>query len=479
MFTRFHRDEDGTISILSVFAVLVLTMLLGMVMNVGRQVDGKIRLQNAADAAAYSGGVTLARGMNSLVFTNHLLCDVFANTAWLREARDQNSASYVPSILAAWAKEGPVFSRSRFPKFHALGPAISQEVPLQQNLVTAFGVWAKAVSDAVLPLMEQILSEELIPQYQRAVVAAFPDIAQNAAMQTALQNGQPDFGRGNMLAALWRSSGQLVGGENELADSSLPVVDPEQGTVANLAQYADKARQQRQWLATLYLNDWNNQTLAFFDQQGKMSQFSALWRSFTCGYLKQLLEQEYPDSNLPFVIHAEANQIADGNAELDQHFTFLAVAYWKKTGEFAPKLFASPIASDPVAYAQVRVFIPRPRLVWAVVGGGGGGGTSPTPIGGVPTDLQSIGQATPPQPGQGGAAAQWAVGREGVPFNWNLLDQRWDCQLTPATTSPPSKSALAAILQTTPALPAFAGQNVTLPTLGGLNSQQIESISPH
>ena len=128
-----------------------------------------------------------------------------------------------------------------------------------------------------------------------------------------------------------------------------------------------------------------------------------------------MLEQEYADRNLPFVIRTEANEVADGNAELDQHFTFLGVVYWKKPAEFAPKLFASPIQSDPVAYAQVRVFIPRPRLVWLWVGGGGGGGSSPTPIGGVPTDIQNIGQSSPPQPGQGGAAAQWVVGREACP----------------------------------------------------------------
>ncbi len=65
-------------SIVAVFSVLMLTMLLGMIMNVGRQVDGKIRMQNAADAAAYSGGVMLARGMNAVVFTNRLMCDVCA-----------------------------------------------------------------------------------------------------------------------------------------------------------------------------------------------------------------------------------------------------------------------------------------------------------------------------------------------------------------------------------------------------------------
>ena len=91
---RLHRDQRGTISIVSVFTTLLLIMLLGMVMNAGRQVDGKIRMQNAADAATYTGGVVLSRAMNTLAFTNHLLCDVFAMTAWMREARDQNSASF-------------------------------------------------------------------------------------------------------------------------------------------------------------------------------------------------------------------------------------------------------------------------------------------------------------------------------------------------------------------------------------------------
>ena len=131
-----HADERGSMSIVSVFAVLFLAMLLGMVMNVGRHVDGKLRMQNAADAAAYSGGVVLARGMNTLAFTNNLLCDVFAVTAFLREARDQNSASYTPKILAAWSKVAPVFSSSGFPKFTALGSAIQQKVPLEQQMVT-------------------------------------------------------------------------------------------------------------------------------------------------------------------------------------------------------------------------------------------------------------------------------------------------------------------------------------------------------
>ena len=91
-------------SILSVFAMLSLAILLGMVMNSGVQVDGKIRMQNAADAAAYSGAVTLTRGMNTIAFTNHLLCEVFSLTSILREGKEQNEKDYIPKILAAWQK---------------------------------------------------------------------------------------------------------------------------------------------------------------------------------------------------------------------------------------------------------------------------------------------------------------------------------------------------------------------------------------
>ncbi|MCH8310257.1 MAG: hypothetical protein IIB17_07150, partial [Chloroflexi bacterium] len=80
--------------------MLLFAFVLGMVINSGLQVDHKVKMQNAADASAYSGGVVLARGMNTLAFTNHLLFDVFALTAYMREARDGSSQSLAPKILA-------------------------------------------------------------------------------------------------------------------------------------------------------------------------------------------------------------------------------------------------------------------------------------------------------------------------------------------------------------------------------------------
>ena len=477
---NLHADQGGTISIASVITLLMLVMVLGMVMNAGREADGKIRLQNAADAAAYSGGLVIARGMNTLTFSNHLLCDVFAMTAYLREARDQNSAKYVPSILQAWNTVSQKFSQSKFPKFTALGSAIRQKTPLEQNMVTAFSNWASACSEQVLPLMEMILSQQLIPQFEQAVVTAYPDIAQNAAMAVAQRNGEPDYGRGTMLGVLWRADAEPLGSSSENVYRTLAAVDPVNDQTSGPTNYLQVAQQQRSNLATQYLNLWNNQTLTAFDTQAKMCQFSNLWRSFTCGYLNQLLNVEYPQTNLPMVIltppDPSGGDLDQNQPYLDQHFNFVGVAYWKKLPELLPGLYRNPMDNDALAYAQVRVYIPRPRLIWMSAGGGGGGGSSGISIGGVPGDIVTLpGSSSPPVPGSGGQqGVTWFVGREGVPSDWSLIDQRWSVALVPATLS-----NLPTILQTVPPIADFANQNLQLPNLGGLQSQDIQTISPH
>ncbi len=477
-----HRDERGTISIVSVFAVMFLAMLLGMVMNVGRHVDGKLRMQNAADAAAYSGGVVLARGMNTLAFTNHLLCEAFAVTAILREARDENSASYAPQILAAWNKVGKAFSSSSFPKFKALGSAIQQKTPLEQQMVDNYSAWAKAVSDQVLPLMEEILSEELIPQYQRAVIVAFPEVAQDAARETAARNGEPDHRRGPMFSVLWRTDARPVGGDAESSyapdDRTLPVVDPELDTLPNQQSYVNTAVSQRRNLSHTYLNQWNAQLMSAFDQLAKMSQFSGLWRSFTCGYLEHLLNVEYPLTNLPMVIYENPLQAANSNTSLEKHYIFISVVYWKKLPETLPGLFKNPLEADDQAFAEVHLFIPRRRLGW-VQTGGAAGGPAPSPLGGVPgqTAYAPTSPSTGSSGGSGGGATRWAVGRVGGPGavkDWTLLNQSWNCQLAPVT-----QTALATILQSDPDLPGFSSGQYTLPNLGGLNSDDLQQISPH
>jgi hypothetical protein len=467
LLRRLHRDQRGTISILSVFTVMFLVMLLGMVMNVGRHVDGKIRMQNAADDAAYSGGVVLARAMNDLAFTNHLLCDVFAVTAFLRESRDHNAESYVSSILAAWSKVATVFAESGIPKFTALGTGIQGQVPLEQEMVRAYGQWAAAASEQLLPMFEEILSTEAIPKYQRAVVETFPDLARQAANEAAARNSEPSHGRGRMVSVLWRTNVEVVG-EDAATSRTLPVVDPEND---NEPGYASASRKQRDRLAHHYLDDWNNEAMCAFDREGKMSQFGSLWRSFTCGQLEKLLNEEYPDRNLLHMIREPPAEGSSQAAYLRQYYSFISVVYWQKLKAIMPRLFTNPIDADAQAYAEIHLFIPRARLEWQWLPEDGG--PTVTPIGSVPGDWQDLGldNEDPQKPtGEG----RWVVGRQNVPMHWDLLNQSWASQLAPAVDP-----ELAQILQTTPTSPEFAAEGLRVPSLGGLSGDDIGKISTH
>lgn len=495
---RLDGNQDGTISIVTVFALLLLTMLLGMVMNVGRHVDGKIRLQNAADASAYSGGVVLSRGMNTLAFTNHLLSDVFALTAFMREARDRNSEQYVTGILTAWNTAGDVLTTSGLPKFVQLGEAIRQKVPREQELVRTFGNWAAASSEQILPVLEEVLRQEMIPEFQRAVVVTYPDIAQQAAMEVARRNGQPDRGRGNMLGVLWRTNAVPVGGELEYYDRTLPVVDPVYDLLPDRADYIRRARRERRRYAEMYLGvdhyggswrwyygnwharSWNDEALVFFDREAKMCQFGALWRSFTCGYLRQLLEQEYPTSNLPHLIRSPWSDQCSVcrrwceppppyNSYLQGNFTFLGLTYWRKLPESLPGLFRNPIGGDDVAYAEVRMFIPRRRLQWHLHGPST---AHPDPMGGIGGQFPEPPSVEPGEPGDG--VVRWDVGRQSLPTAWTLFNQHWTCQLVPAT-----QDCLATVLQTPPPIAEFAWEEMTLPNLGSTDSHDLQQISPH
>jgi hypothetical protein len=228
--TALHRDERGSISVATVFALLILTMLLGMVINAGRQIDNKVKLQNAADATTQSGGVMLARGMNSLAFSNHMLAEVFALTAFFREARDRHSDPFVPPILAAWDRIGPTLATSGFKKFDDLGNAIPQKTPLEQQMVTTYSDWMAASSAVCLPVLEDILNQEMIPAYQRDVVLAIPELAQTAAAEVADRHtGRPsprDAARGNVVGVFWRTIVDPVGGSSEGIRGTLPAVDP-------------------------------------------------------------------------------------------------------------------------------------------------------------------------------------------------------------------------------------------------------------
>ncbi len=454
--TRVHSDERGSISLASVFALLLLVFLLGMVMNASRQVDQKVKMQNAADAATYSGGVVIVRSMNTLAFTNHLLSDVIALTAYMREARERRAESLTPEILANWERVAPAFAQSPFPKFAELGEAIQEKVPHEREMIRTYGEWAAAASERMLPVLEEILAQEMIPEFQRALVATTPQLSQFATDEVARRHGAAWPRQGQLRGVLWRTIADPVGGPREADRRSIPVVDPVLDAVDDQQLYIQRAKQQRWYLAFKYLNDWNESLLEIFDEYGKMSQYSRLWRIFSRGELKKLCDKEYPDRNLPFQIRTYVQDgVDDVNEFVETDFMFIGVVYNEKLPEKIPGVFSNPVDSDSQAYAQIMVFVPRRRLV---IPGSSSTTSGRSSIGGVPGDTVTI---IPPRrngPYSAPSTSAPSTSRIRMPvrqtlyrypdydtsrradrisgtdfIRWDLVNQNWTMQLVPAT----------------------------------------------
>lgn len=351
---RLHRDERGAISLLSVFAIFMFTILLVLIVNVGRQIDDKVRMQNAADACAYSGASVIARGMNAIAFSNHLECETFALVAYMREGRDRKSEKYIPEILDAWNAAGNKFAQGTgtqplSQKFKKMGQAIVEKVPIERQMVQQFAQMAFLESKLTLPLFEYILAGPdfensgmipdrspeggFIPRFQRAVLRIVPVIAGVATDEIAQRYGartKSQHQNQDLRALLWATNVSVVGTRDESAalTRTLPIIDSSRyGT--DLAQVGEMvvpdcpecetcseciSRKIRHQRAHQYLNDWivlwmspyfeypDNGTPDYGATSAKMSNYINFWRVYTCANLNSLLEKEYPHTNLPFVM---------------------------------------------------------------------------------------------------------------------------------------------------------------------------------
>lgn len=446
-------------SLVSVLTLLLLTMVLGMVMNSARQVDHKVKMQNAADAATWTGGLVMSRSLNSLAFTNHLLADVFALTAFMREAHDNHSELPAQEILDHWQRMGPFMATSEFPAFADLGNAIVAKVPIERQMVSTWCDWARSSADAIRPVLEDILLREAIPEFQRTLVMATPQMTQIATEEIAQRHGRAWPTRTRLHGVLWRTSVDPVGGAQESTYPSLPVVDP----ISVGGHYQLLARRERDFLAHTYLRDWNDEKLQNFDgrdgaigQNGKMSQYANLWRIFSCGQLRRLLEDEYPDQNLPFQLRfidagnlsyqrrvqddlrpnlSPASNQPDLDEYLERDFMFVGVVYSQAWPDIMPGLFRSPGLNETQAYAQVMLTIPRRRLV-------------PDPV---------------------SVAARQSSAYHAM--HWDLTNQNWQVQLTAATAL-----GIPEILSTSPQIHSISG---SLPNLRGLTTQDLDWLSHH
>ncbi|MEC7500134.1 MAG: hypothetical protein VX970_00285 [Planctomycetota bacterium] len=453
-------------SIVTLLTVLMLAFMLGMILNVCFQADGKIRMQNSADAATYSSGIVMARAMNSLAFTNHLLCDVFALTAFLREGNKNDAEQLAQDILSAWEQNAPALAGgvdnwdgdySRVPNVSGgsftnsgLDSAIAAKVPNQREMVTAYSNWARSFSAQVLPSLEAILDQELIPRFQRALRTNIGQMVQQTSVEISTRHGNRDDGetdvvRGQMGAAIWRlDATQFRSGTTDPNSPpvGLPVVDAADDPGGF---YHRTALAQRKRLAETYLEQWNNEKLIEFDHVGPMSQFANLWRGFTRGELRDLLA-EHQQTNLLHVIwtpqevqysstsedlrptlsfdwqqQSSPDMIPEDrrrNRFLEEQYLFVGTVYWQRLHALLPRLFSNPLSGDRVNFTQGMLFLPVPRLAR-----------------GHSECCETI------EPTYRNEETQHRVkyvqdnsswGRQDLSVSWNLLNQNWQFKLIPS-----------------------------------------------
>ncbi len=373
--TRLHSDESGVISLLTVFVILGCTWLLLWLLNSAQQLDSKVRLQNAADAAGQSGVGILARGMNAIAFANQLEADLLAGVAVMRGAQ---------------------------------GTALENS-PLVQLVLPFFELILNGESGQLPP-------DRPIPAFRRDVVQEIPDLADQVTRDVARANGQwrgpnaannPDGPQGPLLVQLWTTAGQAIGSgwEDDPRTRTLPVIDPSPlGQDAIYLADPDAAlargRRERSQLVNHYLHPWALD-LASGDQALANQLVARAQRP-----LRLLLDAEFVNTNLPLILRSPSPV----RRELEQDLMFVAVSYRLHPGSTASIMFRNPNArqAPAMAFAQVHLFLPRHRFTCC-------------PWGEWHYD---------PQTGEPYFISYF----DGWPGEWTASTQNWQAKLAPATS---------------------------------------------
>ena len=478
---RIHQDQRGAMSFVTLFTVLMLAMLLGMILNVCKIADEKIRMQNAVDASIYSSGIIMARGMNSLAFTNHLLCDVFALTAFLRigglvadtnnsDAPDDlalNKNSAFENAGANWPTDargsGQSYKLPNLPQrnWDGLPEGISHGATQNKVMIETFSAWVNNFSNEVLPSLEEILKRKLIPEFQSHLVKDVRSMVEQTAQRTALRNlGEAaDSKESETAASIWKTDGAdpkefgQAENDSDAIPAGLPVVDANSD---KNSFYPKIARAQRKRLAENYLAQWNREKTLAFDGLDGMSNFTTIWRNFTRKELEKLLLEEHPNSNLLHVIWTpldiQSNQSLSESEKEDLRpyvsfnytrkkrnelirdcYTFIGVLKKKQFRPFMPSLFTNPLSGkNRMTFAQGMLYIPIPRLVRE---------TFPEPC--CKTTIvqpeirfnqgaPSIKRGTISSHIEYSGRQIEGITRQSRAMEWNLLNQGWQFKLCPA-----------------------------------------------
>ena len=207
-FRRFYRDERGQGIIFAAASLVVLVGFVALVYNLGRVIEGRTRMQVAADSAAYSGAMVEANSLSSIGWINSAMAQTYYNS--LKYAVDVN--------VTAVAARMELIQNGGVP-----GPAVAahyQAWLLAQQALPQAKSWMVQLSqteNAIAILTPRLLAEEMFATATRAGgerLSVFPAQRLFPYPESSVSYSIEQLGNG------WRIT-NLTSGSNEMIQVTL------------------------------------------------------------------------------------------------------------------------------------------------------------------------------------------------------------------------------------------------------------------
>jgi hypothetical protein len=187
-----HRDERGQVTIIVVFGALAFVLLIAFIYNTAAATSRKIEMQGAADSAAVSAGVWMARGMNLIVLNNNTMVEVLSIMVTVRALYQTAEIMRQYTQYLAWAAD--------------LGSAFFPPLAIIAILMHADNYWYQAES-WVWRYVDRFLSGtsssfgwtvlKLLDKFNQIIKSYFPVLPWMNTIKYAELNGADRFPPGS------------------------------------------------------------------------------------------------------------------------------------------------------------------------------------------------------------------------------------------------------------------------------------------
>ncbi|MFV1959249.1 MAG: pilus assembly protein TadG-related protein, partial [Planctomycetota bacterium] len=202
---NLHGNEDAQILPLVFFLGIAFFTSVVLVINTGRTTVGRMRAQNAVDAAVVSGTTTVARGMNYVSSNNITVSKALAVVVVLRAF--PKAFDLAKETLEAWKIVAKAMHAAANTPWTAWLHAVATAIEIKAGI-------EKAIIEVVEPIIEQVANVlgvddedsgviwvvmRALHYLGKAVVWATPVLAQVSTNQVFAKNIEPEEGTGWML----------------------------------------------------------------------------------------------------------------------------------------------------------------------------------------------------------------------------------------------------------------------------------------